>query len=618
MTVTYVGAGTLASSSLGVFTRPAAVANRTMMVVTAHSTGGNVITKPAGWYTVAEIVSSTRVIYVYAKWVETASSEPGSYTFTDCQRATMLILGGTTRNPIELFTSFEIAGKSTTTTDYQLTLASQTATKNDQLLIGGLYVGSNTSGTLISLPSGWTQRASVTGTASTYAGTNAAPASGSSTGTQTFTGNNGSASNLMVAWMGLVRPADEVTYEGRDTSASTATVDKPTGLQDGDLLVVHATNIASTTPTVPSGWSTIKSTSSGVLRLLTLAKKVTDAASEPATYTFTNSTGTSIVNLRNQHAESATTAFQTVNTGTAAAGSDTTISSQTISNNGSLVLLAGVQELTRNTTALTNWTDTGVYTRGNVYRRSYDYTTTASVTWNVGSGVELVHWVPVIPAVSIAVPAATPTTTVAALAPTVTGGATLAAALATATADDIAPAIVVSQVALAEVALGTAEALAPAIVVSQSVEAVSSLATISGLEPTASGSAIANAVIATASGELLEPLITVPILAPVAVATAEALIASLIYHGFVPAETAEMAMVAISPEAGTIKFPVQWSGGAATIERVAMTASGMAKAGVGVGAAQNNGARANAVRGSGVGGSVSGGTTSGSVTRREN
>lgn len=76
------------------------------------------------------------------------------------------------------------------------------------------------------------------------------------------------------------------------TFSTTATINKPTGVVSGDVLIAYTVNLTGAAITPPAGWVNISSQVSGVaLRLQ--ADRLVAGASEPASYTFTGaSTGT--------------------------------------------------------------------------------------------------------------------------------------------------------------------------------------------------------------------------------------------------------------------------------------------------------------------------------------
>lgn len=69
------------------------------------------------------------------------------------------------------------------------------------------------------------------------------------------------------------------------SSSSTATITKPAGVVDGDVLIAYTVNLTGAAITTPAGWVNISSQVSGVDLRLQCDRRV--AAGEPANYTFT-------------------------------------------------------------------------------------------------------------------------------------------------------------------------------------------------------------------------------------------------------------------------------------------------------------------------------------------
>jgi len=82
-----------------------------------------------------------------------------------------------------------------------------------------------------------------------------------------------------------------ITIESHTTATnygSSITIDKPAGMQDGDLLVAHVSvSYSGATVTPPDGW--VKEVEGGEegQSISLFYKKITNAAGEPADYTFT-------------------------------------------------------------------------------------------------------------------------------------------------------------------------------------------------------------------------------------------------------------------------------------------------------------------------------------------
>lgn len=212
--------------------------------------------------------------------------------------------------------------------------------------------------------------------------------------------------------------------------------------------------------------------------------------------------------------------------------------------------------------------------------------------------------------------AATVADAAAALAePMVAGGA-----VATATAMDAAMAMaapVVSGAALLEAvaATATAEALAPLAI--QSI--TSPLMTMTGAasSPDVRGGAALVAGLATASATVEAPGWGMAMAAPTLLASASGLSPGYVTGALVDIATAAMALGALTPEAGTRKYPARWRGGGASVAPVARQSTAARRGGIGVTVTGGTSETGTTSRRGGVGATVTGRATSGSVAEGE-
>jgi hypothetical protein len=290
-------------------TRPAGVNGDELMIMIVNSgTIGNTWTTPSGWTAGSNNASARAVFYKTA-----GASEPGSYTVTQSGSSTsdgtILVYtnaqwGGdgantanastvtptttvTYNNSTVIFCGFDNSASLTfsTPTGYTSRQADTDATTPSQTVfdISGISGGSYTAPTSTITGGGATGRAFLVvvsptvGTFSSYAYATGGTG-GASTTTPTSTGGAGGTGHYFPEYVASAKT--QLT-----SSATTITINVPTGTANGDLLiaVLTAAGAGSTTWTTPSGWTVGITASQGK----TVFYKT--ASSEPASYTFTAS-----------------------------------------------------------------------------------------------------------------------------------------------------------------------------------------------------------------------------------------------------------------------------------------------------------------------------------------
>jgi hypothetical protein len=198
-------------------------------------------------------------------------------------------------------------------------------------------------------------------------------------------------------------PPGDITKVGSTTAGSaattTVTVSKPSGLADGDVLVAQITADANPTIATPAGWSlatTARSVGTSA-KLFAFYRVVTNAASEPASYSWTTSTAVKwnagIAAFRGVDTTAVWVAAATGATNTTAATSLTVPAATTTSG----ALLVGGVALNSSSVAVTppsSWTENLEASGQQVTEVASVLTagTAGSATWTYSSSATSTGW----------------------------------------------------------------------------------------------------------------------------------------------------------------------------------------------------------------------------------
>jgi hypothetical protein len=338
------------------------------------------------------------------------------------------------------------------------------------------------------------------------------------------------------------------------TSSTTATVNKPPALANGDIIIASATNGSGTYPTTPSGWTVIASTqiASGI-SVRRWYRQITNAAGEPSTYTFTNA---SSVLLHTFYGQDVNDPIDTFASDTSASGSDVTFAATVADFNGTFAIAYGSLGTTASSshTVPSGWLSSGTVENTASIRRSINAGTLASFTYTLHStsysaaGI-LVLIRPSVDATSVA-PRATATGSMPAPSISAIIDASVAGETASASATHLEPDILAGSVVVAEAGLSTAIALAPSILVSATVSAQVALANALATVPSATSGALVVAESSSASASILAPdVVFIAIVhAEAAQANASHLAPIVVGGALVAGDLAAATAIAIDPQ----------------------------------------------------------------------
>jgi hypothetical protein len=293
------------------------------------------------------------------------------------------------------------------------------------------------------------------------------------------------------------------------TSSTTATVNKPPALANGDIIIASATNGSGTYPTTPSGWTVIASTqiASGI-SVRRWYRQITNAAGEPSTYTFTNA---SSVLLHTFYGQDVNNPIDTFASDTSASGSDVTFAATVADFNGTFAIAYGSLGTTAPSshTVPSGWLSSGTVENTASIRRSINAGTLASFTYTLHSTSYSAAGILVLIRPSVDATSAAPRAIATGSMPVPSVSAAIDASVAGETASSSAthlePDILAGSVVVAEAGLSTAIALAPSILISATVTAQAALATALATVPSATSGALVVAESSSASASILAP-----------------------------------------------------------------------------------------------------------------
>jgi hypothetical protein len=186
------------------------------------------------------------------------------------------------------------------------------------------------------------------------------------------------------------------------TVTTTVTIDRPAGVADGDVLIGQIT--ADNNPDVtsaPAGWSTVLAprSASTMARLFVYYHVVTDASTEPATYTWQLSSAQKWnAGLADFQGVDPTTPFDTAASGATAFGTSTiAVPGVTTVTPGALVVGGiGVDSGSATVTQPTGWTEalesTGAQVTETAYQARPTAGATGTATWTLSKALTSTGW----------------------------------------------------------------------------------------------------------------------------------------------------------------------------------------------------------------------------------
>lgn len=292
MSIAFVSAGsaagsTVTSTTVAVTVPAGAVGDLLLVAASVAMTAsastpvvtGSTVNLTLLWSATTQLCSTC----VYYRFVQ--SGDPSSYTFTATVGAPLSAVavrysGVDSTTPFRNFNGFApMDHKSGTSTSG--TLAALDNVQPNDMVVAFAAEGKSTKSatiTALSTPASWTQRVTKTGPVS---GTTAFPVCLASydrlgaTDTPTITGDTGFFDVLSVALIPADNPVPDavggtITFRNAATAvttvtgATTLTVNKPTGVVDGDLMILTANQTAGTAKFAPpAGWKSIETARGG-------------------------------------------------------------------------------------------------------------------------------------------------------------------------------------------------------------------------------------------------------------------------------------------------------------------------------------------------------------------
>lgn len=381
----------------------------------------------------------------------------------------------------------------------------------------------------------------------------------------------------------------------QQVGSNTADLPKPSALADGDLLLAFVHRNSTTPASAASGWSTLltRAAPSGS-SVLVAYKQVTNAAGEPATYTFTNANN--IVGVAIYGHDKGDPFFFSESQSTTATGLTFASSGFTLDSDDYYAFASIGSSSTTGfniSSAPTNWTHLQARQRMKAARYAIVSGTYSSILYPFGtSSVALVGAIVVVRpaiipptmtasatandpavAVGVVVPAEASQASLASDSPSVSAGATQALPTMAAQASALTPTASVSAMVVVPTALATAEGLLPTAVAGALQSAPLLNATAAAGNPAVAGSALVSAGAQGATGLLATPVVAggAVVASASSVATAAAGVPDLLQY--VPVPTAAASVVAAAPDVVT---------GALTAAAAASASAIMATPGLGM------------------------------------
>lgn len=265
-------------------TAPSGIQNGDLLVAIGYaSNAGLTVTPPTG-FSIQYTDTTNSSMFVAVK---TAASESGNYTWTWSSAVNNNVAILVYRNATALNTQ---GAKTYSAASATGTGATITPTYTGTL-VAAFGVSSNLS--VSTPPTGMTQRAAQTANNPSFVIYDLAGQAASATGDKTITwsASNQNTSSLLLQITNETNVAPEYVASAttsQSASASTLTINKPTGTIEGDLLVSIVFSGANTTWTGDTGWTEVADL--GANPSQRVAYK-TAGASEPSSYTFTAANG---------------------------------------------------------------------------------------------------------------------------------------------------------------------------------------------------------------------------------------------------------------------------------------------------------------------------------------
>jgi len=271
-------------------TAPSGIQDGDVLVAVAfHRATGNTVTAvPIGFIRQFADTASNNSEYV---WTKVANSESGNYTFTISTSG-----GGTASIGILVFrnASPQLWFGSITKANSNTSTGATFSPTIDGILVGAFGTEANTP-TISTPPSGMTLRQSDLNATASLALYTKDPSVAGATGALTLVWST-SSQNFGLLFQVLPAKAVSAAPFASATGAGVGgalTINKPTGVQSGDLLIAvmaGGTGGAGGTWTGDTGWSEVADQGGGSTADLRVAYKVA-GASEPSSYSFTYSGG---------------------------------------------------------------------------------------------------------------------------------------------------------------------------------------------------------------------------------------------------------------------------------------------------------------------------------------
>lgn len=390
----------------------------------------------------------------------------------------------------------------------------------------------------------------------------------------------------------------------QQVGSNTADLPKPSALADGDLLLAFVYRTSTTPASAASGWSTLltRAASSGS-SVLVAYKQVTNAAGEPATYTFTNATnivGVAIYGHRKGYPFFFSESQATTSTGLTFATSGFTLDSDDYY----AFACIGSSNVTgfNISSAPTNWTHLQARQRMKAARYDIPSGTYSNIAYPFGtSSVALVGAIVIVnpeivaPTMTSTATTADPTVAVGARvsgeasqassgaeSPVATGGAVqlppapeallllpdpgVSASAVVAAAESSAsglmpgPSVTTAALQLAPVVTATIEAIAPAVTLGALIAADTQNAFCLSVAPSVTGGATVASGVLSADGALLSPTTFQSLSVPLALASASALGAAAFGGAILAPLHGTASMGAVAPKAGVNRTGGTFSG----------------------------------------------------------
>lgn len=261
---------------------PSGIQNGDLLVAVVFNNGQGIVTPPAG-FNASNLDNALQNTFGIATKV--ASSESGSYVFSFSVNFAVSVAILVYRNA----TKVNLLGAITRATSTTGVASSITPTYPGTLCA---IFGNESTASITTPPSGFTQRASQVGVAGALAVYDLSnqPSSASASASLVWSASGAVASaQIQVTNEPSVVPAYVSNATKQNASSGTALViNKPAGTADGDLMIAVMTSTSGETWTGDTGWTEIAD--QGAVPSIRIAYKYA-GASEPSSYTFTSSVG---------------------------------------------------------------------------------------------------------------------------------------------------------------------------------------------------------------------------------------------------------------------------------------------------------------------------------------